>query len=524
MLSTFGASGIDFAHNVAATQHNVNIVKNRTRMLDFISAYRTGGNGENPGAEATRAWLSALSEADATAAAQALIERLVALNRAPLQMRLRLRMLDLFREHAAHLVPELEPRLINAKPPVSGPIRQTAYLIEKLHKELAVGYARCVFKAPPFWPTPGFRRQVLAPLIHAMNSHAQRLALSDALYAPRPQGVWLELHRLYRYACLWQIADHRLKGAASPFEIYREALLLAFAQPEQLGPGDLKRVRNYLRETANLAELRQDAVVIDPAGVFALATHADRPGVGYAKRADAGLAGSRLVLMNEKLLARVQADMDGLRINGAEQPHYLNGTPSPALLARLNESWRGELAPRHNRAQFRPRADLWIGLDEVWRLLHGTPPGNPVIGDWMIVNESPRGFGLKYMSGKLSPIAVGDVVAIRSGLRSKVHACVVRWLHTQGPQHIEVGLQQLASIVVPALYRHSEDTQRKPERVLLLPAVTRRQQAALVAPLSHSMHIDRVMDVEYARGRLRLCATRVIESSNSIQLIEVVRA
>jgi hypothetical protein len=260
-------------------------------------------------------------------------------------------------------------------------------------------------------------------------------------------------------------------AAASPFEIYREALLLAFAQPQQLGPGDLKRVRHYLRDVANLAELQQDAVVIDPAGVFALATHADQPGIGYAKRADAGLGSSRFVLNNEKLLARVQADLDHLRNQSPAQPRYLNGTPSPALLARLNESWRGELAPRLNRAQFHPRVDLWIGLNDVWQLLHNAPQTNRLSGDWMIVNESPRGFGLKYMSGKLSPIAVGDVVAIRAGRGSKVHACIVRWLHTEGPTQIEIGLQQLASIVVPALYRHAEDSEQTPQRVLLLPGM-----------------------------------------------------
>lgn len=97
-------------------------------MLDFISPGKSAAPDSEFGPDRLRAWLNALP-ADPPAAARAMIEHLVAFNRTAMHGRLRLRLLDMCRDQVEWLLPRLEKRLSEATPPVSGGLRQRAYLI-----------------------------------------------------------------------------------------------------------------------------------------------------------------------------------------------------------------------------------------------------------------------------------------------------------------------------------------------------------------------------------------------------------
>ena len=104
----------------------------------------------------------------------------------------------MFRDHVDWLLPQLESRIARAQPPLAGNLRQVAYFIEKLLKELALGYSRVVLRVPRAWLSLGFKGQLHVPLTRAMDFHARRLQLSQRLYARNPGGVWSELHQLYQ--------------------------------------------------------------------------------------------------------------------------------------------------------------------------------------------------------------------------------------------------------------------------------------------------------------------------------------
>ncbi|HKO88002.1 MAG TPA: hypothetical protein VJU83_05725 [Burkholderiales bacterium] len=497
-------------------------------MLDFLAA-RKERLEEGPGAAETRAWLSTLSSADSMSAARALVDRLVSLNRAQLQMRLRLRLLDMFSEHAEKLLPDLQQRIEEALPPVRGSTRQNAYLIEKLYKELAVGYSIVVLRAPRTWLSPGFRRQMHAPLMQAMTYHARRLGLSEKLYAPAPRGVWQALHQLYRLAVEWKMAERSIGVKdVSALRIYLEALLLSFAQPQQLGPGDFKRVQSYVKEHVHLAKFAYDQDIADSSNLFLIDTRGDGPGAAYAKRKSASQG--RLLLDTGKLIERIRTELRQLRsLNDAMPRGGQIESGRVELLQRLEESWRGEHLQRNPRVRFHPRAQLWSGLANIWRLMRETArtPAHSsasMAGEWLIVNESPRGFALTYMSGAAPQLSVGEIVALRGNGRSKLHVCVVRWIVSNGPEHLEVGLQQLAPLAIPAWYQAPEGERATTESVLYLPSIPGPQKSALLIAPTGRIDMARTVEILHAQGRLSLYATRVTETTSSAEFIEVVPA
>ena len=271
--------------------------------------------------------------------------------------------------------------------------------------------------------------------------------------------------------------------------------------------------------------------------MFAIDPRRDKPGVAYAKRADAGFENGELVLLTREIVERLEAQLKKLRDGVA--PASL-GLPEEArtpayreLMQRLVTHWRGDRAQRQPRQRFHPRVELWVGLREIWRVLRAeapaeTPQADITVRDqpataseWIILNESGRGFALKFMSGTLAPINVGEVVAIRTRDRGAIYVCLVRWILSNNPEHFELGLQQLGPVVVPAVYKAQESDRVAPEPVLFFPEMpAQRHPPTIVAP-ANRLFPQQSFSLRHRRGRMSLRAARVLEKTGSIELLEV---
>jgi len=506
-------------------------------LMNFIAPGRESLPPPEFAPEQLRDWLSALPQHDAAAAAGALIERIITFNRTDLQARARIRALEMFRDHVDSLLPHLECRLQDAVPPLVGTLRHTAYLMEKLFKELAAGYSRAVFEVPKTWLSMGFRSQLHMPLVRAMEYHARRLALAQQLYARSPGAVWADLHRLYQLAREWRLDAENIESPEiSALDVYRTALLLAFAQPSRLNRTDFMRVQAYLASHGQLAELIPAKTITDAACAFAIDHRRDKPGVALAKRKDIGLENGEMLLITGPLVERIETQLT--RVRSGISPTSL-GLPDEGatlsyqeLLQRLMVSWRGERATRATRTQFHPRIEMWVGLREIWRALRAEAPAEPGAdtaagggaarpSEWIVLNESSRGFALRHMSRTPPPIHVGELVALKPRGRGAIFVCLVRWIQSDNPEHLEVGVQQLAPIAVPAVYRLSEADRGAPEPVLFFPQMPTQRKAPAIAVSPDQLRGDSPFSLRHRRGRLDLRPGRIIEKTSSIELIEV---
>ncbi|MCG6876889.1 MAG: hypothetical protein LJE97_17510 [Betaproteobacteria bacterium] len=505
-------------------------------LMNFIAPGRESLPPPEFAPEQLREWLSALPQHDAAAAAGALIERIITFNRTDLQARARLRTLEMFRDHVDGLLPHLERRLQDAVPPLAGALRHVAYLMEKLFKELAAGYSRTVFEVPKTWLSMGYRSQLHVPLVRAMEYHARRLALAQQLYARSPGAVWADLHRLYHLAREWRMDAENIElPAISALDIYRTALLLAFAQPSKLSRTDFIRVQSYLASHAQFAEITPARTMTDVACAFAIDHRRDKPGVALAKRKGIALENGEMLLITAPLVERIETQL--ARVRSGISPTSL-GLPDEAatlsyqeLLQRLMVSWRGERAARATRTQFHPRIEVWVGLREIWRALRAESPaenGSAAAeasaappSEWIVLNESSRGFALRHMSRTPPPIHVGELVALKPRGRGAMFVCLVRWIQSDNPEHLEVGVQQLAPIAVPAVYRLSEADGGAPEPVLFFPQMPTQRKAPAIAVSPDQLRGDSPFSLRHRRGRVDLRPGRIIEKTSSIELIEV---
>ena len=79
-----------------------------------------------------------------------------------------------------------------------------------------------------------------------------------------------------------------------------------------------------------------------------------------------------------------------------------------------------------------------------------------------------------HMSGETTCVRVGDIVAVqakdeRAELKPLWHVCLVRWALSENPEHIELGLQQLASHVIAAELARPQELDSKHIPALILP-------------------------------------------------------
>jgi hypothetical protein len=94
---------------------------------------------------------------------------------------------------------------------------------------------------------------------------------------------------------------------------------------------------------------------------------------------------------------------------------------------------------------------FWAGIDGLWHLSKQKDTAAVELSRWMITNESPDGYAVMHVSGKIGTLSVGNVAAVRTGDEKNWQICLVRWAVSENPEHLELGLQILAPKAVPAI-------------------------------------------------------------------------
>lgn len=497
-------------------------------IFSFMVAARGSAGAGQPDADELGAWLATLPAHDLSGAARLLIDKLVAINRTAGNPRTRVRLLDMIRERVETVVPRLERPLEDIALPLAPPLRETAYLIEKLLKELGAGYSAAVLQTPRAWLAFGRKRQIHGPLVRAMDLLSRRLLLTHRLYARSPGGVWTELHQLYGLARSLGLESRQTESPhTSPVAIYRNALLLAFAEPARLMPGELALVQDYLARFGSLAGILGSLPDEKPRGIFLIDPRRDRPGVAASKRKEDGVAGFDRVLSARALVERLESQF--VRLQSGVSPDTL-GLPDEAgrvayraLLRRLAGNWRGDKRKRSARLRFHPRVAVHVGLTNAWASLGPAARTNhvPPVSEWVIVNESAGGFALRLMSVRNGHVAVGDVVLLRSRERNTEYACIVRRVASNNPEHLEIGVQQLAPRALAAVAFLDPAEHDLGVKALFCPGVPSRDQPALLVVPEGVRASRREVHLRTREGVARVRVRRVAERTGDIELLEV---
>lgn len=461
--------------------------------------------------EILRAWLETLSGAPPEEAAVALKEQLTRTGfttSVTTSLRVRLQMLDIMAEETRRISAAFEAELNKAHHPLSTALQRKVIIGNDLLKNHAQCYRAAANRLRGSWIGRGTAVLLRHSLVQAMDMERRRLILAYRAYAPGSKSAWHNLHLLHRIA---RSSGNAVPGPSnaddSPHTVYVKTLLLALAEPVQMAPGDLDRVRFFLDRYADLAELQDLTLFLrEPdirEGCFLIRQNEEGPGRSLQKWHNIETRSGDLLLDCGPLLKKMHSLVDALEHgvlpskiglpSVARRPQYVN------MLKNLLALWGEPPSRRSQRLHFKPRVELAVGLDDLWSLLsgaalkrrrddtaqHDAAAYAVELSEWSVINESPTGFALQYLNGESSALSVGGLVGVRSPDRSRIHICLVRRLVSGDRRDARLGLQKYAPFAVPTTITWSGSAaSRPPARAIVLPRVPSLDgaPAVIVAP------------------------------------------
>lgn len=488
--------------------------------LQLIRNWLPFGRRQDSPAEtrALHGWLDELTGAPALAVAQSLLNKLQGFIVEERNLHARLKLLEAFYGEARRVLPSIEEQVGVAPLPLPSEALQAALAADNLLKALASGYGTIVSSVRAQRLPSGTQQLGRIACARQIACLVRRQQLAYRAYAPASENSWLQLHQAYEYARLGGFTD--FQDSQGKLEaLYVGALLLAYADPTKFSRGDIASLIDCVAHYAALARVNEPAARMSLRGaklnalfvVGAADKHAGRRSDSDGSDKDAATA-SWLIDCGTLIGALEQV------LDRTEKGHSPNpqepAIPLPVLRNVLN-MWRGQPTRRFARQKFRPRADLFVGLDHVVATLAGKSwptrredAKNAVesLSEWAILDESPDGFGIRYLKGDTRQIQVGEVVGLRPRERDRLHVCLVRRVVNAGVARLEVGLQTLSPHAIAIAIGGSAH----PIHALLLPSMPGyRGEAGVIAPVdsvingslieapsgAQAWRVDRLMEV-----------------------------
>lgn len=402
----------------------------------------------------------------------------------------RIKLLDLLYTHAERVVRAELPRLSDVSLPVSRKLRHRVRLVLELLETLAQDYFNNL--AGLFDPGGNSMGNVpQASLRRAMLSIAWQIRIHHLVASPTRPGLWQQLHSAYRTARRFGLENQPgPRGGHSIQRLYTNILLSAIAQPASFSAEEQDFISAYV-EAASSAPQLTDTPPAHADSTFWIDAERDLPAHALVRRAP-GSDLAALYFSCQQVAADAaahrQALQGGYTAAALGLPAFADSHAGQGVLRRLENLWGNPARRRFPRRRQSYRARLCCGLDTLYHLMK-SPDGPAELSEWMVINESPDGFALMHMSGSTAQLRVGDIVAIQAVDETPRsphgwQVCLIRWAISENPEHIEIGLQLIASGAVSAELARPEAESSSHVAALLLPRMPplRSTQSLVVPP------------------------------------------
>lgn len=491
--------------------------------------------------KAVAAWLDRLPFASPADAATQLVTALYGLNRHPLDEDARYALLALYRPALARAAAAIEASLGEGGVPPQPQQRQLGALLRGLHSEHAFAYQQVLDTNPRRFGRANPKR-VAGAVAQRMAALRDLQAACYLTYTSLPPGLWQDLHRLRAFAQASELADIRTDDALPADLSYRQALLLALADPPHMNHGELVQTRVYLEQLAGLAQL--GTLPASGGCGFAIRTDGDAAPSPFAADAGEGalwLDTEALCRTLHETASRLQA---GKTPRALGLPAAIDGEASLKLFKRLLKQWSGR-AQRTFKRYPASGSDVHLvaGISTIHRLLDGATQsprfdaddGSTAIGDvglmaaapivvnatrWSVINDSAAGLALVGAPNAPLNLKAGDALALRADDASEWSLAVVRWVRMRDSRQIECGVERLAPQMRPLWLRALGGKPGRPEPALLLPGLSALKQPDRLLLPRRLYQAGMDADVWDEPRRYALTFGRLLEQTPSFDLID----
>jgi hypothetical protein len=416
-------------------------------------------------------------------------------------VRRRLKLLQLLTERAEPALVAVEYSLDNAVLPLSNQLQQSANSANHLLKVLGRGYADIATRITGKWAKLGFVAPLRSAVSRAMRAEARRVGLAYRVYSRGSSSAWVQMYRLYSMARVEGIDMAPSEpGQLAPHRIYVDALLLALAEPNALSPVERRLVRAQIKTYGVLAKIKPASAISGSRSARFLI----RPGArtpahplrrllpDMLKPYDFVLDCARLVPAIEGRMVEMQQEK--LVVKPPQAQKQL--AESEDVLTKLNVAWSAPRGRTNHRINMRPRVDVVVGFESIWGYLAGpafrrrsedepdtSVPIDLGQSEWSVLNISPEGLSLRYISGDTARISVGELVGVRQRDRRALDICVARHVQTADSNDLLLGLEGLGPRALPVtLGRHVGNRQQRYKAIVLTRMPKLQDAAGLLAP------------------------------------------
>lgn len=504
-------------------------------------------------------WLSHLPLADAQESCRHLHALLHAANRKPLEASARFKLAEVLHDTVG-LVARALIRGVNHRGfPLTGKALQQADACTALQREFADTYKLVI--ASSMSGTRGDRKLLAAAIQHATQQLSRLLLDHYSMYAPAPDGLWLDLHRLFLIAEDHDLltpaaSSRRAPPGARIAELYRQSLLISLSNPYRLRKGEMGRI-------LTLASALAHKLILTPRPTertaFQIRTEQDRPPFARAHEHDTG--GVRYIDLSAVVTA--------LDEDASEHE------PDPHLRQRLLDLWRRPPRRGFNRIHQAADVRVGLGLNTAHYLLEREAPPIPEIPEethpalgvfppvesltesethitldtdwyndgnerfyptvarqkrstaypmpgaslpepeyrdflWRTLDVSARGCCLQWDSAKPSPAKVGEVVILREQAAGSWSIGVVRWMQFDRDRGLRLGVEILAPQVAAVVARSADarPADSHSDTALQLSALNAAGKPAslILSPKDHAVGEQLVVIDQGQPRRVRLSA------------------
>lgn len=216
---------------------------------------------------ALQRWIAELPKANLGGCAQRLYLGLLEIVRLQTPAENRLQLLELLRPEIHFVCTHLEPHFLLVNRASEERAHKVANLCQALQRLLASGYEQLVvLEEPAVAEQEACRLRSATAVQRALYALNATLVRSKQLYSPAHEGLWREMHSLYRIArdrdlLRLPVPDGLLPGhAASTVQrTYTASLMLGTSRCNQLGAKDIARLARALESWSALVRLQAQA-------------------------------------------------------------------------------------------------------------------------------------------------------------------------------------------------------------------------------------------------------------------------
>lgn len=476
-------------------------------------------------------WLALSSKQHLPEHAELLHRQMRLVRATPIPTPQRSKLLDLFYTHTERLVRTEIPELQQASLPVSRRLRQRVRALQELLETLSQDYLNTLSEL--------FDPQAIQPhtvpadtLGKTLQCIVWNIHVSHLVASPTPIGLWLALHNTFNTARRLGLNTISPEGNGNSLEqLYLGALLAAIAQPASFNSRELAFIAECTESMACAVHI-SETPPLDSTGVFWIDPNADFPACAIVRRSpppDITTWFFSCKNLAQDLKTRYEALLNGAQAATLALPAMADSSAGQGVLRRLGTLWGNPGKRRFSRRRQSYRAKMCIGLEQLWHLLQ-KPEEARSVSEWMVINESPDGYAIMHVSGQTGHLEVGDVLAILPSQENGEDTslwlvCIVRWAISENPEHLELGLQLLASRAMAAVIAQPQAPSSAPITALMIPETPPLRQATglVVASGQLSCHSGKLI-VLVEKDNLaihELRPTHLDEQTNSIDIFSV---